>query len=301
VTKRDGTQFREFVVVDQNMFANSASTGILNNLNQANTQGNGVGSVVGAINFRSEPFLFRSSANGAQNLPQPSPKGYSQAFSNTLFAKNPADPVTPVFVAPAGMATRFRLVVPSTSTSNTAIIGPPVFIVHGHNWQEEPYTDDSTKIGDNRLSEYLGAVEAGPNQKFDLVFDSAGGSDKVPGDYLYDTYQTGGILGTWGVFRVTKQEVVIDKVQLSEDGLTVSGSVRFVTANGEGQMPKQLKICAADASNARTDLGQVDVDAEGKWSLQTPKPDLNKPFTIQAMAVTGDGTAGATAVTEIGP
>ena len=160
--------------------------------------------------------------------------------------------------------------------------------MHGHNWQEEPYTDDSTKIGNNRLSEYLGATKAGPNQKFDLVFDRAGGSDKVAGDYLYDTYQTGGILGTWGVFRVTKQEVVIDKVELSEDGLTASGSVRFVTANGDGQLPKQLKISAADASNARIDLGQADVDAEGKWSLQTAKPGLNKPFTIQAMAVTAD-------------
>jgi hypothetical protein len=301
VTKRDGTQFREFVVVDQNMFANSALPANLNNLNQANSQGNGGGTVVGAINFRSEPFLFRSSANGAQNLPQPPPKGYSQVFSNTLFAKNPTDPVTPVFIAPAGMAARFRLVVPSTSTNNTAIIGPPVFIVHGHNWQEEPYTDDSTKIGNNRLSEHLGAIEAGPNQKFDLLFDSAGGSDRVPGDYLYDTYQTGGTLGTWGVFRVTKEEVVIDKVQLAGDALTASGSVRFVTANGHDPLPKELKISAADPSNARIDLGQADVDTEGKWSFQTAKPGLNKPFTIQAMAVTGDGTAGATAVTEIEP
>jgi manganese oxidase len=295
VTKRDGTQFREFVVVDQNMFANSGLSGNLNNLNPQNG-----GSLVGAINFRSEPFIFRGSANDAPNLPQPPPKGFSLVFSNTLFADKPADPVTPVFVAPAGMATRFRLVVPSTSTNNTAIIGPPVFIVHGHNWQEEPYTDDSTKIGNNRLSEHLGAIQAGPNQKFDLVFDSAGGSDKVPGDYLYDTYQTGGTLGTWGVFRVTKEEVVIDKVQLAGDSLTANGSVRFVTANGNDPLPKQLKIFVADSSNARIDLGQAEVDAEGKWSIQTAIPDLNKPFTIQAMAFK-DGTAGATAVTEIEP
>jgi hypothetical protein len=77
--------------------------------------------------------------------------------------------------------------------------------------------------------------------------------------------------------------------------------VRFVTANGHDPLPKELKISAADPSNARIDLGQADVDTEGKWSFQTAKPGLNKPFTIQAMAVTGDGTAGATAVTEIEP
>ncbi len=294
VTKRDGTRFREFVVVDQNMFANSnsGSAEFLNNLNKAN-----FGGVVGAINFRSEPFPFRSSANDAQSLPHAAPQGFSQAFSNSLFTK-PADPVTPVFVAPAGMATRFRLVVPSTSTSN-AIGAAPVFIVHGHNWQEEPYTDDSTKIGNNRLSEYFGAVEAGPNQKFDLVFDSAGGADKVPGDYLYDTYQTGGAVGTWGVFRVTKEEVVIEKAQLADDALTASGLIRSVTSNGDGKLPKQLKIYAADVSNARIELGEAQVDAEGNWSFQTAITDLNKPVTIQVTALTENGNTGATAVVEI--
>ena len=294
VTKRDGARFREFVVVDQNMFANSNSTSAesLNNLNQAN-----FGGVVGAVNFRSEPFPFRSSASNAQSLPHAAPQGFSQAFSNSLFSK-PADPITPVFVAPAGMATRFRLVVPSTSTSN-AIGAPPVFIVHGHNWQEEPYTDDSRRIGNNRLSSYLGAIEAGPNQKFDLLFDSAGGADKVPGDYLYDTYQTGGAVGTWGVFRVTKEEVVIEKAQLTENSLTASGLIRSVTSNGDGKPPKQLKIFAADTSNARIELGEAQVDAEGKWSFQTSKTDLNKPATVQVTALTENGNPGATAVTEI--
>jgi hypothetical protein len=295
VTKRDGARFREFVVVDQNMFANSnsISSESLNNLNPSNE-----GGVVGAINFRSEPFIFRGSASDAKNLPQPAPQGFSQAFSNSLFNKSPADPVTPVFVAPAGMATRFRLVVPSTSTSN-AIGAAPVFIVHGHNWQEEPYTEGSTRIGNNRLSEYLGAIEAGPNQKFDLLFESAGGADKVPGDYLYDTYQTGGSVGTWGVFRVTKEEVVIEKVQLADDSLTASGLVRSVTSNGDGKLPKQLEIYAADASNARIDLGEAEVDAEGNWSFRTTKTDLSKPATIQVTALTENGNTGATAVAEI--
>jgi hypothetical protein len=190
VTERNGTKFREFVVIDQNMVANSADSN--STLNQI------AGNVVGAINFRSEPFTVRAKPNNAQILPQDPPQGYAQAFSDSMFSP-PSDPVTPVFVAPAGMPIRFRLVVPSTTTSN-AIMPAPVFIVHGHNWQEEPYSDNGIKIGDNPLSEHFGAVEAGPNQKFDLLFRSAGGSDKVPGDYLYDTYQTGGVLGTWGIF-----------------------------------------------------------------------------------------------------
>jgi hypothetical protein len=280
VTKGDGTSFREFVVIDQNMVANSTAT-----------------NTFGAINFRSEPFTTRALPNNAQNLPQPPPQGYSQAFSNSLY-NPPADPETPVFVAPAGEPTRFRLVVPSTTTSN-GIMPPPVFIVHGHNWQEEPYTKGGTQIGDNRLSEHLGSIEAGPNQKFDLLFKSAGGSDKVPGDYLYDTYQTGGVLGTWGLFRVTKQAVVIEKAQLVLSDLTASGSIQSVTANGTAQLPKQLQIYAADASHGGIELGKAAVDADGKWSFRA-KADLKEPATIQVTAVSDNGDTGATAFRKVG-
>jgi hypothetical protein len=282
VTNREGTRFREFVVIDQNMVANSVAT---NN-------------TLGAINFRCEPFIFRASLNNAQNLPQPPPQGYSQAFSNSLY-KPPADPVTPVFVAPAGMPTRFRLVVPGTTTSN-AIIPPPVFIVHGHNWQEEPYTDDSTKIGDNRLSEHFGAIQAGPGQKFDLLFSSAGGSDKIPGDYLYDTYQTGGVLGTWGVFRVTKEDVIIENAHLTAGSLRASGLIRSVTAQGTSQSSKQLRVFAADASHSNIELGKAEVGPDARWTFQV-KTDLKKPATIQVIAVSENGNNGATSASNIAP
>ena len=281
VTKADGTSFREFVVIDQNMVANSTAT-----------------NTFGAINFRSEPFTTRALPNNAQILPQAPPQGYSQAFSNSLY-NPPADPQTPIFVAPAGVPTRFRLVVPSTTTSN-GIMPPPVFIVHGHNWQEEPYVDGGTQIGDNRLSEHVGSTEAGPNQKFDVLFASAGGSDKVPGDYLYDTYQTGGVLGTWGLFRVTKQAVVIEKAQLLQNYLTASGSIQSVTANGTGQSPKQLQILAADASHGGIELGKAEVDSDGKWSFRA-KTDLKEPATIQVTAVGDNGDRGATTFGKITP
>jgi hypothetical protein len=280
--------FRDFVVVDQNMVANS---------NDPNSPLNAVaGGVVGAINFRSEPFTIRNRPSNAQDLPQPAPQGFSQAFSNSLF-NPPADPETPVFVASAGMPTRFRLVIPSTTTSN-GIVAPPVFIVHGHNWQEEPYIDRSTKIGDNRLSEHFGAAQGGPNQKFDLLFPSAGGADKVPGDYLYTTYQTAGVLGTWGLFRVTKDKVAIEKAQLIGSQLLASGSIQAATAQGAGQLPKQLQAFGADAAHPGFALGKVDVSLDGKWTLQV-HTDLRPPATIQVTEVGANGKTQATAAAKV--
>ena len=80
---------------------------------------------------------------------------------------------------------RFRLLVPSTSTSN-AVAAPPVFIVSGHNFQQEPYIEDSTMIGFNPLSETHGAVRGGVGDKFDLLFQSAGGHGKVAGDGVWE-------------------------------------------------------------------------------------------------------------------
>jgi hypothetical protein len=97
---------------------------------------------------------------------------------------------------------RFRLLIPGMEQSDS-LNPPPVFMVHGHPWQEEPYINDSTKLGFNPLSKTQGAQQAGMGQKFDLLFPSAGGQNKIPCDYLYTTYQTANIAGTWGLFRVT--------------------------------------------------------------------------------------------------
>ena len=59
------------------------------------------------------------------------------------------DPVTPIFRAPAGMPARFRLLMPGGIGDNQQ-----VFELTGHVWQEEPYTDGSTKIGFNPKSNW---------------------------------------------------------------------------------------------------------------------------------------------------
>jgi hypothetical protein len=216
-----GDSFREFVVINQNMVANSANPNSpLEVL---------AGSIVGAINYRSEPFGLRQPPPTVANpKPPPAvparlplPQGFSAIFSNQS-ANPPGDPVTPIFVAAAGTPVRFRLLVPGTTTSNAVTAGP-VFMVQGHPWQEEPYIADSTKIGFNPLSETQGAQQAGVGQKFDLLLPSAGGQNRIPGDYLYTTYQTAGIAGTWGLFRVTPAAVATTAPPSTKKRVTQSG------------------------------------------------------------------------------
>lgn len=280
--------FREFVVINQNLVANSAAAD--SPIQQL------LGNSIGAVNFRSEPFGIRSKPENARNLPQPAPQGFAQAFSNSLYCP-PSDPKTPVFVAAAGMPTRFRLVIPSTVTSNSnELEAPPVFMVHGHHWQEEPYTDNSTRIGDNRLSKIFGATQAGPYQKFDLLFPSAGGTGRVPGDYLYVTFQTAKNAGTWGLFRVVPYNVVIDKVTFTKPTVEVSGTVQAATTAGGAAMPKTLQVSIDGEANP---LGTATVASDGKWTFKgTTK--LPAPTRVQATVMGDDKLAGATTSAMLG-
>ena len=198
VTVPGGSDFREFVVIDQNMVAN-------NTVKVRSASGQDV-IVGGAVNYCSEPFELRGPSpqpTTPPTLPKGPTEGFSQAYSNTIFQPDPpTEPDTPIFVAAAGTPVRFRLLIPGMEISDS-LNPPPVFIVHGHPWQEEPYINDSTKLGFNPLSETRGAQQAGLGQKFDLLFPSAGGQNKISGDYLYTTYQTANKAGTWGLFRVT--------------------------------------------------------------------------------------------------
>jgi hypothetical protein len=276
-----GHDFREFVVIDQNLVANQPK--------------------FGAINYRSEPFTLRGlppatpTPTGTPSLPKISPEGFSQAYANTV--NTPAtDPVTPVFTAAAGTPVRLRLLIPGTSTSNALTPGM-VFMVHGHPWQEQPYIDDSTKIGFNRLSETQGAQQAGPGQKFDLLFPSAGGQFKVAGDYLFTTYQTGNSAGTWGLFRVTAAKVAIEKAALQNGFAQASGLVEPAT-NGAA-LPKQLRVCLATDAGERIELGTTPVEADGRWTVNVAS-SLSGPARIQVTAIEENGNDGATATATVG-
>ena len=84
------------------------------------------------------------------------------------------------------------------------------FTLHGHVWQEEPYANNSTEIGDNPLSQWLGSrVSFGPNTSFDLVLPKAGGEAEVPGDYLYRAFVGSDFQnGIWGIMHVGSTDMV---------------------------------------------------------------------------------------------
>lgn len=166
-----------------------------------------------AVNFGTEPMRLRFGAkSGDFNT-----FDMSQAFSN--FMTNPGigsvegQPDTPIFTANAGMPVRFRMVHPD---------GPGgfpdnVFTLHGHVWQEEPYVNDasgnpSALLGNNTTSQWMGSRDGfGSQNHFDILLPSAGGPNRITGDYLYNSFPVqrgtgansaalGG--GFWGVFRV---------------------------------------------------------------------------------------------------
>ncbi len=64
-----------------------------------------------------------------------------------------------------------------------------VFNLHGHFWQEEPYTNNSKVIGNNPLSEFKGSLYGiGPSSHYEVIpVNGAGGARRVTGDYLYRT------------------------------------------------------------------------------------------------------------------
>ena len=81
------------------------------------------------------------------------------------------------------------------------------FEIEGHVWQDEPFFQNGTVkkpevLGDNPLSNRRGMQQVLPYEAINILLPSAGGTFKVPGDYLYNTYQQSQLNGSWGIFRV---------------------------------------------------------------------------------------------------
>jgi plastocyanin len=237
-----------------------------------------------AINYRTEPLGYRFVAgNWEENIPAKAPLGISRAVSNTLVL---ADPQTPVFAASKGTPVRFRMVHPAGTNEET-------WTLHGHVWQEEPYTDRSTKIGNNPLSQWLGSRDAfGPNNQFDIVLNSAGGKAEVAGDYLYRSFiETDFFAGLWGLFRVGEPNadiVTVTKLQNAPEpdvGVIVQG-VNTVNPNN-GQMAKAVKVTDASGSLAVN----VPVDPhDGTWRVMAPGVKLEDPVRVTVESSQGGKT-----------
>ncbi len=196
ITKADGTTFREFVVqfqTDINMRFADSGAAVPNLAGEEDSED----SAQKAINYRTEPLWKRMNFGPATPLEQTRDFIFTNVLSNALVG---GDPQTPVFTAKAGQAVRFRVLNANGHTRQN------VFQTHGHFWQEEPYTNNSTVIGDNPLSEVKGSrYGVGPSSHYDLnLMNGAGGARRVVGDYLYrsqSAFQFDG--GLWGIFRVT--------------------------------------------------------------------------------------------------
>jgi hypothetical protein len=127
---------------------------------------------------------------------------YSNFLSNARVGG--VDPQTPIFCAAAGQPVRFRVTQPGGDFDH-------MMVVDGHSWKQEPYTHNSTVQGNNVLSQQMGTQVISANEKLDLLIDSAGGPFKVPGDYLYHSFQFEPY-GMWGLFRVVPANTPADQV-----------------------------------------------------------------------------------------
>lgn len=197
VTKSDGTSFREFVVqfqTDLNLrFADDTP---VPNLGGPSGAEDPEDSAQKGINYRTEPLWKRMNYPPETEFKNTNKIPFTNVLTN---AQVGGDPETPIFTAQAGQAVRFRILNSNGHMRNN------VLNLHGHFWQEEPYTTASKVIGNNLLSEVKGALYGiGPSSHYEVIpSNGAGGAHRVPGDYLYRTQESfmfdGGI---WGIFRV---------------------------------------------------------------------------------------------------
>jgi hypothetical protein len=194
---RVGT-FREIAVQfqdDVNMRTGSGDGEAIENLAEAEDSED---SGQKAFNYRSEPLWNRM---GRAEASTPLTVTNEDDFTNVLTNEQTGrDPVTPILEVAPGTETRFRVTQSGGHARNH------VLTIHGHSWQESPYADGSTRIGDNPKSNEFGAQHGiGPTSHFNMVLkNGAGGKFLVPGDYLFRdlaSFTFDG--GMWGILRVT--------------------------------------------------------------------------------------------------
>ncbi|HEU4595482.1 MAG TPA: hypothetical protein VFS10_10095, partial [Pyrinomonadaceae bacterium] len=152
-----------------------------------------------AFNYRTEPLWNRMGFAPNALLNDTNDKDFTNSLSNSLVG---GDPLTPVFRALPGQAARYRVVMPGGHARNET------FMIHGHIWEEEPYTANSTVIGSRAVAEWKGVqFGIGAQSHFDfLPKNGAGGKFRVPGDYLFRTFHSFSFDGgMWGLFRVKNE------------------------------------------------------------------------------------------------
>jgi len=261
ITNKDGSKFREFVLVAQD---------------DAQTDSDGP---TPALNYRTEPVA-----------PSDDTADVSAAFSNTSVAPSASSfspfPQTPVFAAEKQTKVRFRLLYPGGLKGQGMV---NVFEVHGHQWQETPYTNNSTSLGDNPQSQVLGLQQIVPNDKLDLLLASAGGSAGVLGDYKFGSF-INDFAGLWGIMRVTdtgKDALVIQSAIPAASGpagIQVAGVNTVVPSTGQYASTVQILV-------AGKIIGTTPVRRDGTWVARIAIPGASLT-EITARSVLSPGKFG---------
>jgi len=211
VTKKYGAKFREFVLVTQDDINLQYGDGTPVRPLLVGEDPSETGQA--ATSYRTEPVWFRE-GYAPETLPNIQ---LADSFSNLQVPYDPVvgyDPKTPLFHAVAGEEVRFRIVHPGGDSQNHT------WGLHGHIWQEEPWSASSTAMGNNITSEYKGTEYGhGPTNAFDVVPQhGAGGLFGVTGDFMWRDYVPWYLSnGIWGIFRVHGSETEL----LNEEPLWV--------------------------------------------------------------------------------
>jgi hypothetical protein len=250
-----------------------------------------------AINYRTEPMSYRFNATKFVDLPT-----LWRGFSDGWVL---AEPQTPIFAAARNTPTRVHLLHPGGSGDQQ------VMALHGHVWQELPYTASSTSIGNNPVSQWLGARDNyGTNTSYSIILDGnggAGGRNGVMGDYLYRTTPANFVTqGLWGIFRVGKSGsdiVSLAVAQFSSGGLQVSGSSSvFVDdktnpKNGQRASTVALSVRPKGSTSTGTPLATVQVGEGGLWTYNTGPTSMPNAGTSEVVAVSPLGGQSVIAIT----
>ena len=152
-----------------------------------------------AINYRTEPLWKR--------MQHPPGKPFDEHGRLRRLVRRAlehqgrrASPQTPVFQAIPGHERPVPRAMPGGHSRNI------VFALQGHEWDREPYINNSTQLGRNSFSFWEGAhMGHGPTNHFDVLLRNMAreASSTITGDYLYrDGVCTGLDDGLWGMFRV---------------------------------------------------------------------------------------------------
>ncbi|HEY0143453.1 MAG TPA: copper oxidase [Thermoanaerobaculia bacterium] len=277
--------YREFVLVTQDSLQNVEWYGGKWSLGGTTFTAPGGQSLVG-VNYRTEPMSYRFADLTSNFYLRPD---IWTGYANGLVL---SEPQTPIFTAAGGTPTRFRLLHPAGSGNQQ------VLAIHGHVWQELPYTNGSTAIGNNPLSQWLGARDNyGTNMAYEAVIASAGGQVPVFGDYLWRTTPANyAQQGLWGLFRVSRggsDAVRIASAQFTSGGaLSIYGSTSvFVDKNANprnGNRASTVDLYLGSNGNRGNKIGTANVGLNGLWSLATNTTAVTgNNFQITAVSPNG--------------